>query len=105
MPVSTACEMRVRKAGIRVSIVSWIAIGGLVGLVALRQARGRFPCGPLGAVLTGIAGGVVGGGVFAALDGRALAALDPITALSAFVGAVIVLAAVNVGDSTEPDPS
>jgi uncharacterized membrane protein YeaQ/YmgE (transglycosylase-associated protein family) len=96
--------MRLRKAGAAMSIVSWIAIGGLVGVVVERLDRGHFPGGRRGAAATGIAGALLGGGVFAVLDGRSVTALDPVTIVSALVGAVLVLAAMHEADRTEPRP-
>lgn len=77
------------------SVVSWIAIGALIGLVVQRVMVRRLPIGPRGAAVAGIAGGLTGGGVFALLDGRGVAALDPVTAASALLGAVLVLAALD----------
>ena len=87
------------------SIVSWIAVGGLVGLVVERLERGRFPGGRRGAGAMGIAGALLGGGVFAALDGRSVSPFDPVTAVSALVGAVLVLAGMHEADRTEPHPN
>jgi uncharacterized membrane protein YeaQ/YmgE (transglycosylase-associated protein family) len=77
------------------SVLSWIVIGALVGVVVERMIARRFPGGPRGAAATGVAGGLVGGGVFAVLDGRSVTAFDPVTATSALVGAVVVLAAMR----------
>jgi uncharacterized membrane protein YeaQ/YmgE (transglycosylase-associated protein family) len=77
------------------SVVSWIVIGALLGIVVERLAVRRFPGGRRVAALTGTAGGLLGGGVFAALDTRGVAELDPVTAASALVGAVLVLAAMH----------
>lgn len=84
------------------SIVSWIAIGGVVGLVVERLERGRFPGGRRGAGATGIAGALLGGGLFAVLDSRSVSAFDPVTVVSALVGAVLVLAAMHEAERTEP---
>jgi uncharacterized membrane protein YeaQ/YmgE (transglycosylase-associated protein family) len=87
------------------SIVSWIAVGGLAGLIVERLERGRFPGGRRGAGATGIAGALIGGGVFAVLDGRSVSAFDPVTVVSALVGAVLVLASMHEADRTEPRPN
>ena len=87
------------------SIVSWIAVGGLVGLVVERLERGHFPGGRRGAGATGLAGALLGGGVFAVLDGRSVSVFDPVTVVSAIVGAVLVLAAMHEADRTEPRPN
>ena len=84
------------------SIVSWIVVGGLVGLAVERLERGRFPGGRRGAGATGIAGALIGGGLFAVLDGRSVTAFDRVTVVSALVGAVVVLAAMHEADRTEP---
>jgi uncharacterized membrane protein YeaQ/YmgE (transglycosylase-associated protein family) len=86
------------------SIASWILIGALVGLGAARLRPRRFPGGALGAAVTGAVGGFVGGGVFAALDDRSVDALDLVTAVSALVGAALMLTAMNKADYAEPRP-
>jgi uncharacterized membrane protein YeaQ/YmgE (transglycosylase-associated protein family) len=86
------------------SIVSWIVLGAVVGLSGARLRPGRFPGGALGAAATGAVGGFVGGGVFATLDGRAVNGLDPTTAVSAVVGAALMLTAMNKADYAEPHP-
>ena len=87
------------------SIVSWIAVGGLVGLVVERMERGRFPGGRRGAGAMGIAGALLGGGLFAVLDSRSVSAFDPVTVVSALGGAVMVLAAMHEADGTQPHRS
>lgn len=86
------------------SIVSWILLGAVVGLVAARLGPGRFPGGAVGAAATAAVGGFVGGGVFAALDDRAVDRLDIVTAGSALVGAALMLTAINKADYAEPHP-
>ena len=55
-------------------------------------------------MLTGVVGGFVGGGVFAALDDRGVNGFDPTTAVSALVGAALMLAAMKTADHAEPRP-
>lgn len=86
------------------SIASWILVGALVGLFAARLRPGRFPGGTLGATVTGAVGGFVGGGVFVALDDRAVHGFDLVTALSALVGAAVMLTAMHKADYAEPRP-
>jgi len=86
------------------SIAIWIVCGALVGLVAARLQPGRFPGGALGATVTGIVGGFVGGGLFASLDGRNVDGFDLTTAVSALVGAALMLAAMKKADYAEPRP-
>lgn len=86
------------------SIAIWIVLGGALGLLAAWLRPGRFPGGAVGAAATGAVGGFVGGGVFAALDDRALNGFDLITAVSALVGAGLMLTAMNKADYAEPYP-
>jgi uncharacterized membrane protein YeaQ/YmgE (transglycosylase-associated protein family) len=86
------------------SIAIWIVCGAVVGLVAARLRPGRFPGGTLGATATGVVGGFVGGGLFAALDDRDVNGFDVTTTVSALVGAALMLAAMNQADHAEPRP-
>lgn len=86
------------------SIVSWIVLGSVLGLVVARLRPGRFPGGAPGAAVTGGVGGFVGGGVFAALDGRAVDGFDLVTAVSALIGAALMITAINKADYAEPHP-
>lgn len=86
------------------SIASWIVLGSVLGLVVARLRPGRFPGGPAGAAGTGAVGGFVGGGVFAALDGRAVDGFDLVTGVSALVGAALMLSAMHKADYAEPHP-
>ena len=88
------------------AIASWILFGGLAGFAAAAAARpGRFPGGRPGAAVTGAVGGFTGGGVFAALDQRAVDGLDPVTGASAVVGAGLMLIAMKEGDSPDRPPA
>jgi len=84
------------------SIVAWIVLGGLVGLIAARVRPERFPGGTAGAIATGATGGFVGGGVFAALDDRSVQGLDVLTSVSALAAAALMLTAMNRADHAEP---
>ena len=86
------------------SIVTWIVVGAVVGLSGAHLRPGRFPGDPLGAAVTGAVGGFVGGRVLAALDDRALSGLDATTAVSAIVGAGMMLTAMHRAAYVEPRP-
>lgn len=86
------------------SIVSWIVLGAVVGLSGARLRPGHFPGRALGAAVTGAVGGFVGGGLFAALDDRSVNSLDATTAVSAVVGAALMLSAMHKADYAEPRP-
>ena len=58
----------------------------------------------MGAVITGVVGGFVGGGVFAALDDRSVDRFDLTTTVSALGGAALMLAAMKTADHAEPRP-
>lgn len=83
------------------SIASWILAGGLVGLLGDWLIRGQFPGGTLGRIATGAAGGFVGGGLFAVLGERSVSGFDPVTVLTAPVGAAVLLAAMYKADAAE----
>ena len=71
------------------SLVIWIIVGGIAGLLADAVVRG-IGVGIVGAILIGILGAVIGGWLFSAL-GIGVGAGILGTILVAFVGAVILL--------------
>jgi uncharacterized membrane protein YeaQ/YmgE (transglycosylase-associated protein family) len=73
------------------SIITWIIIGAVMGLLANWLVPGRFPGGFLGTVTGGVAGAFFGGAVFSLLVGRGVSGFDPISLVIAFVGAALLL--------------
>jgi uncharacterized membrane protein YeaQ/YmgE (transglycosylase-associated protein family) len=84
------------------SIVSWLALGALIGVLTNHIAPGRSPGGLLGTIAAGTAGAFLGGATFTLLAGRAVSGLDLVSLLIALVGAGLLLAAVHKAAYTEP---
>ena len=79
------------------SILGWIIIGLLAGLIAKAIMPGKDPGGAIVTILLGIVGAVVGGfvGRMLGIGGRGDEASDPgflMTLLFAVIGSLIVLA-------------
>lgn len=71
------------------TIIIWIIIGGIAGLLADLVVRG-IGVGLLGAIIVGILGAILGGWLFSLLGiGVGMGILGSI--ITAFVGAVILL--------------
>ena len=87
-----------------VAIVSWVVVGGGIGLLAAAISPVAFPAGRLGAALAGAAGAFLGGGLFTLLADRALSRVDVLTLASAATAAAVVLAAVRSAQFAEPRP-
>jgi len=76
------------------NLLVWIIVGGLAGWLAGNIMQGRgFGC--IGNVVVGLVGAVIGGYVFDALKVHPFAGMLN-TVVTAFVGAVIFLAVVNI---------
>jgi uncharacterized membrane protein YeaQ/YmgE (transglycosylase-associated protein family) len=84
------------------SIVSWLALGTLIGVLANWILPGRFPGGLLGTIAGGTAGAFLGGAIFTLLAGRGVSGFDLVSMLIALVGAALLLAAVRKAAYTEP---
>jgi uncharacterized membrane protein YeaQ/YmgE (transglycosylase-associated protein family) len=87
-----------------VAIVSWLVIGGGIGLMAAAISSVAFPAGRLGAALAGAAGAFLGGGLFTLLADRALSRVDVLSLASAATAAAVLLAAVRTAQFAEPRP-
>lgn len=86
------------------AIVSWIAIGAVLGVVLPALSPDVFPAGRLGALMAGAAGGFVGGGLFALVADKGTAKLGLPGLATAAVTAVVVLAATRRAQYAEPRP-
>jgi uncharacterized membrane protein YeaQ/YmgE (transglycosylase-associated protein family) len=84
------------------SIVSWLALGTLIGLLANWTRPGRFPGGLLGTIAGGTAGAFLGGATFTLLVGRGVSGFDPVSLLIALIGAALLLAAAHKVAHSEP---
>ncbi len=75
---------------IPMSIVVWVVIGGLAGLLASLVIRGTG-LGLLGDILIGIVGAILGGFLFQQFGHPGVTGFNLYSLLVAFVGAVILL--------------
>jgi uncharacterized membrane protein YeaQ/YmgE (transglycosylase-associated protein family) len=73
-----------------VSWLSWIVVGFIAGALA-KAVTGVRGAGCIGTVLIGIAGGLLGGILFAAAGGEGINDFSIYSLLVAFVGATVLL--------------
>ena len=72
------------------SLIVWLVIGGIAGLVARSFLGGIPPFGKIGDIILGIAGAIVGGMVFATIVPGTTGGLI-ITTLTALLGALALI--------------
>jgi len=77
-------------------IISWIALGGIAGWLASIVMKRNDQMGCITNIIAGIVGASVGGWVFSFFGGQGVTGFNFPSLLVAFVGAVIVLAVVNL---------
>ena len=77
-------------------ILSWIVLGGLAGWLASIVMKRNDQMGCITNIIAGIVGAAVGGWVFSLIGGTGVTGFNLPSLLVAFVGAVIVLAIVNL---------
>lgn len=77
------------------SILGWIILGWLAGWIASLLLNKRQGC--VMNVIVGIIGAVVGGAVFSFLGHSSVMTLNLYSLIVAVVGAVILLAIINIG--------
>jgi len=77
-------------------ILSWIVLGGLAGWLASIVMKRNDQMGCITNIIAGIVGAAVGGWVFSLFGGTGVTGFNLPSLLVAFVGAVIVLAIVNL---------
>jgi uncharacterized membrane protein YeaQ/YmgE (transglycosylase-associated protein family) len=85
-------------------VVSWVVLGGLIGLLANRLLRMSLPGGRLGTIAAGATGAFLGGGLARLLADRGMASFDTTSLLVAALGAVVLLSAIRTADYAEPRP-
>ena len=82
------------------SVVGWLIVGVVGGLVANRIGGGRFPGGIVGTILGGLFGGFLGGALFSLALGHDGGAFQGVSLAAALVGAAALLALLRlIGDA------
>ena len=84
------------------SVLTWIILGTVVGVLSNWLVPGRFPGGILGTVVGGMAGAFLGGAIFTLVASRGVAGLDVLNLLIAFIGAAILLTLLRVAGWARP---
>jgi uncharacterized membrane protein YeaQ/YmgE (transglycosylase-associated protein family) len=77
-------------------IISWIVLGGIAGWLASIVTKRNDRMGCIVNIIAGVVGAAVGGWVFSLFGGQGVTGFNLPSLLVAFVGAVIVLAIVNL---------
>ena len=77
-------------------ILSWIVLGGIAGWLASIITKRNDQMGCITNIIAGIIGAAVGGWVFSLFGGQGVTGFNLPSLLVAFVGAVIVLAVLNL---------
>jgi uncharacterized membrane protein YeaQ/YmgE (transglycosylase-associated protein family) len=77
-------------------IISWIVLGGIAGWLASIITKRNSQMGCITNIIAGVVGAAVGGWVFSLFGGQGVTGFNLPSLLVAFVGAVIVLAVVNL---------
>ena len=79
-----------------VGVVGWIILGGVAGWLASILTGRRKQSGCLTNIGVGIVGALIGGFIFNFFGGQGLSGLNLTSLLVAIVGAVVLLAVVNL---------
>ena len=85
------------------SIIGWLLLGPIVGVLANWLVPGRFPGGILGTVLGGAFGAFLGGALFSLVLDRGITGFDLGSLIIALVGAAALLALLRLAGGAEPD--
>jgi uncharacterized membrane protein YeaQ/YmgE (transglycosylase-associated protein family) len=79
-----------------VNIISWIILGAIAGWLASIVTKRNDRMGCITNIIAGIVGAAVGGWIFSLFGGEGVTGFNLPSLLVAFIGAVIVLAAINL---------
>ena len=78
------------------SFIGWIVLGGIAGWLASIITGRNDRMGCISNILAGIVGAIVGGWLFSFFGGGGFTGFNLVSLLVAVVGAVVVLAIVNL---------
>ena len=78
------------------NIISWIILGAIAGWLASMVTKRNDRMGCITNIIVGIVGAAVGGWIFSLFGGEGVTGFNLPSLLVAFIGAVIVLAAINL---------
>lgn len=78
------------------NLLTWIVFGGIAGWVASMITGRNDQMGCITNIIAGVVGAAVGGWVFSLFGGTGVTGFNLPSLMVAFVGAVIVLAVVNL---------
>jgi len=78
------------------SIIGWVVLGGIAGWIASIITGRNDRMGCITNIAAGIVGAIVGGWLFSFFGGGGVTGFNLVSLLVAVVGAVVVLAIVNL---------
>ena len=78
------------------SIIGWVVLGGIAGWIASMITGRNDQMGCITNIAAGIVGAIVGGWLFSFFGGTSVTGFNLVSLLVAVVGAVVVLAIVNL---------
>ncbi|MGB5843084.1 MAG: GlsB/YeaQ/YmgE family stress response membrane protein [Anaerolineales bacterium] len=78
------------------SIIGWVILGGIAGWIASMITGRNDRMGCITNIAAGIVGAIVGGWLFSFFGGASVTGFNLVSLLVAVVGAVVVLAIINL---------
>ena len=84
------------------SLLAWIVVGIVAGIIAKSAVPGEGPGGILGDLIVGVVGAVVGGWLFNLFGHSGASGLNLYSILVAVVGAIVLLAIVRAVSGRAP---
>ncbi|HUV27107.1 MAG TPA: GlsB/YeaQ/YmgE family stress response membrane protein [Anaerolineales bacterium] len=78
------------------SVIGWVILGGIAGWIASMITGRNDRMGCITNIAAGIVGAIVGGWLFSFFGGASVTGFNLVSLLVAVVGAVVVLAIINL---------
>ena len=78
------------------NIIGWVVLGGIAGWIASMITGRNDQMGCITNIAAGVVGAIVGGWLFSFFGGTGVTGFNLVSLLVAVVGAVVVLAIVNL---------